>query len=141
MMVEVDLTADHAQLNDALTARRYFAKFDLITTHMARVAGAMESEGRLSKADVAILGRYILGLSRTFQALANKYLMTGRIAGPMAGELDFDRVESGFPIAQELMTMANDAHQSERHLRNMPAKLEIKDEMIRKIVGDLEIPT
>jgi hypothetical protein len=33
----------------------------------------------------------------------------------MAGELDFDRLESGFPIAQELMTMANDAHQAEPH--------------------------
>lgn len=140
-MPKSNLTQDHAQLNDALTARRYFSKFDTITTHMARVAAAMESEGRLSKADVAILGRYILGLSRTFGALANKYLMTGRISGPLASELDFDRVESGFPIAQELMTMANDAHQSERHLRNMPAKAEIKDEMIRKIVGDLEIPT
>ena len=135
------LTQDHAQLNDALTARRYFAKFDKITAHLARVAGAMESEGRLRKADVTILSRYIQGLSRTFQALANKYLMTGRISGPIAGQLDFDRVESGFPIAQELMTMANDAHQAERHLRNMPSKSELKDEMIRKIVGDLEIPT
>jgi len=140
-MAKTDLTQDHASLDDALTARRYFAKFDAITTHMARVAGAMEFEGKLSKADVAILGRYIQGIAWTFRALANKYLMTGRISGPMAGSLDFDRVESGFPVAQELMTMANDAHQAERHLRNMPAKSEIKDDMIRKIVGDLEIPT
>ncbi|HHI70180.1 MAG TPA: hypothetical protein ENJ91_04205, partial [Rhodobacteraceae bacterium] len=123
-----NLTQDHASLDDALTARRYFAKFDAITTHLARVAGAMESEGKLSKADVAILGRYIQGIAWTFRALANKYLMTGRISGPMAGSLDFDRVESGFPVAQELMTMANDAHQAERHLRNMPAKSEIKDD-------------
>ncbi|MCK4713000.1 MAG: hypothetical protein KAT26_08990, partial [Marinosulfonomonas sp.] len=70
-MSDVNLTQDHAQLNDALTARRYFAKFDAITTHMARVAAAMEVERRLTKADVAVMGRYVLGLSRTFQALAN----------------------------------------------------------------------
>jgi len=50
-VAKTNLTQGHASLDDALTARRYFAKFDAITTHMARVAGAMESAGKLSKAD------------------------------------------------------------------------------------------
>jgi hypothetical protein len=140
-MSKTDLATDHASLDDALTARRYFAKFDRIMTHLALVAETMQLEGKLSKSDVAILGRYVLAISNTFEALSNKYLMTGRLKGPMARGLDMDRVESGFPIAQELMTMANDAHQAERHLRGMPHKSELKDEMIRKIVSDLEIPT
>ena len=32
------LTSDHAELYDTLTARRYFAKFERITGHLARVA-------------------------------------------------------------------------------------------------------
>ena len=140
-MPKTNLANDHTSLNDALTARRYFAKFDRITNHLVRVAAAMQAERKLSKADVAIMGRYIQGLAWTFEALSNKYLMTGRMKGAMAGQLDIDRVESGFPVAQELMTMANDAQQAERHLRGMPDKATLKSDMIRKIVGDLEIPT
>ena len=140
-MPKTNLANDHTSLDDALIARRYFAKFDRITSHLVRVAAAMQAERKLSKADVAIMGRYIQGLAWTFEALSNKYLMTGRMKGPMAGQLDIDRVESGFPVAQELMTMANDAQQAERHLRGMPDKSSLKSDMIRKIVGDLEIPT
>ncbi len=139
-VTDASLTRDHADLHDTLVARRYFAKFAKITRHLARVAGAMEQERRLSKADVAIIGRYVEGIAATFTALGNKYLLTGRIAG-LSDRLTFDRVESGFPVFAELLTMANDAQQAERHLRNMPAAAELKDEMIRQIVGEQSIPT
>lgn len=135
-----DLKRDHAQLHDPLVARRYFGKFDKITGHMGRVAGAMEAEGSLTKVEVTVLGRYIAQLGNTFRALANKYLLAGREGAP-GGKLDFDRVDSGFPVFQELLTMANDAHQADRHLRNMPSEEELKDQMVRTIVGDLKIPT
>ncbi len=140
-MPKNNLSADHVELKTIENVRRYFAKFDRITTHLARVAAAMEVERNLSKADVAVLGRYILGISRSFRALGNKYHMTGRVGGALNRELVFDNHESGFPVAQELMTMANDAHQAERHLRGLPSADDLKDQMIRKIVGDLEIPT
>ena len=58
-----------------------------------------------------------------------------------AGQLTFDRVESGFPVYQELLEMANDALQAERHLASMPSVDALKDQMVRTIVGEQEIPT
>lgn len=133
--------ADHVGLTDTLVARRYFAKFDVITGHLARVAAEMEREGSLSRQDVAILGAYIGALAVTFRALGHKYLMTGRDAGTAFGALQMDRVESGFPVFQELLVMANDAQQAARHLANMPSVDELKEQMIREIVGDQKIPT
>jgi hypothetical protein len=140
-MPETPLTDDHAELYDTLVARRYFAKFDRITGHLARVASEMEQTGELTRTEVRIVGNYVNALAATFRALGFKYLMSGRIDGPLPGRLTFDRHESGFPVFQELMVMANDAHQADRHLSGMPSEAELKDQMIRQIVGDLTIPT
>ncbi len=139
--IKAELTHDHVGLSDTFSTRRYFRKFEVITGHLARVAATMEVERRLSKQDVAIVGHYIQAISRTFQALAMKYLMTGRDTGTFFGSLAFDAHESGFPVFRELMTMANDAQQAERHLKGMMSVADLKSEMIRTIVGDLTIPT
>jgi hypothetical protein len=133
------LTSDHHELYDTLTARRYFAKFGTITGHLGRVAAEVEAEGKLSRTEARVLGRYLTAVAGTFRALSNKYLMTGR--GEAAPRLTIDRHESGFPVAQELMTMAVDAQQAEKHLAGMPSEAELKDRMVRQIVGDLTIPT
>lgn len=135
------LTDDHAELYDTAIVRRYFDKFDKITGHLGRVAAELESEGQLTKLEARVIGAYIQRLNLTFQSLGYKYLMTGRIDGPLPGKLTFDRHESGFPIAQELLVMANDAQQAVRHLAQLPSDTEIKDAMIRQIVGELAIPT
>jgi hypothetical protein len=133
------LTSDHTELYDTFVARRYFAKFDRITGHLARVAAEVEAEGRLTRTEARVLGVYLKAIAMTFRALSNKYLMTGR--GEAAPRLTIDRHESGFPVAQELMTMAVDAQQAEKHLAGMPSEAELKDRMVRQIVGDLTIPT
>ncbi len=135
-----DLSRDHAGLSETYAARRYFRKFQAITGHLGRVAGVMERERHLSKADVRVLSGYVRALARTFQALSVKYLMTGRDTGVFFGSLAIDRVESGFPVFRELLTMANDAQQAERHAGGATVQ-ELKDEMIRQIVGELTIPT
>ncbi|MCW9043758.1 MAG: hypothetical protein OQK05_10485, partial [Pseudopelagicola sp.] len=61
--------------------------------------------------------------------------------GQFFGSLQMDAVESGFPVFNELLVMANDAQQAEAHLRGMPDSEALKDEMIRKIIGEQEIPT
>ena len=137
--IKDQLVSDHAELYDTLVARRYFAKFDRISGHLGRVAAEMETEGRLSRTETRLLGKYLTAVATTFQALSHKYLMTGR--GEGAARLTIDRHESGFPVAQELMTMAVDAQQAERHLAGMPSEAELKDRMVRQIVGDLAIPT
>ncbi len=133
------LTSDHHELYDTLVARRYFAKFGRITGHLGRVAAEMEAEGKFTRTETRVLGRYLTALTGTFRALSHKYLMTGR--GETAPRLTIDRHESGFPVAQELMVMAVDASQAEKHLAGMPSEAELKDRMIRQIVGDLTIPT
>jgi hypothetical protein len=132
------LTSDHQELYNTLVARRYFAKFDRITGHLGRVAAEMETEGRLTRTEARVLGVYLKAVAGTFRALSHKYLMTGRDGAP---RLTIDRHESGFPVAQELMTMAVDAQQAEKHLAGMPSETELKDRMVRQIVGDLTIPT
>jgi hypothetical protein len=137
--VKDQLVQDHAELYDTLVARRYFAKFDRITGHLGRVAAEVEAEGRLTRTEARVLGGYLKAVAATFRALSHKYLMTGR--GEGASRLTIDRHESGFPVAQELMTMAVDAQQAARHLAGMPSETELKDRMVRQIVGDLTIPT
>lgn len=133
------LTSDHHELYDTLVARRYFAKFDRITGHLGRVAAEVENEGKLTRTESRVLGKYLTAVAGTFRALNHKYLMTGR--GETAPRLTIDRHESGFPVAQELMTMAVDAQQAEKHLAGMPSEAELKDRMVRQIVGEQTIPT
>lgn len=135
------LTSDHQEIYDTLVARSYFGLFDKITGHLARVADAMQDEGRLTRTEARILNAHVGSVAATFRALSWKYLMTGRVEGPLPGRLTFDRHESGFPIAQELMVMAVDAAQAEKHLAGMASEAELKDRMIRQITGDLTIPT
>ena len=98
----------------------------------------METEGRLTRTEARLLGQYLAGVIATFRALNHKYLMTGRADG--APRLTIDRHESGFPVAQELMVMAVDAHQADKHLAGMASEAELKDRMIRTIVGELKVP-
>lgn len=135
------LTVDFAALTDGLAARRYFAKFRRIAAHLIDVSETMQSHGVLSEIDAAIITTYIDRLANTFQALGHKYLLTGRDTGKFFGSLMMDRVESGFPVHREILTMANDAQQAERHLAGLPSADQLKDDMIRQIVGELTPPT
>ncbi|MDP2064032.1 MAG: hypothetical protein Q8J98_13130 [Phaeovulum sp.] len=141
MVAEANLTRDHKRLDDDLAARRYFAKFDRITRLLVSVAGAMEADRSLSRRDTGVLAGYVNAISASFRALSLKYLVSGRVDGLLAKHLTIDLHESGFPIYQELASMANDAAQAALHLRGIAAVAEIKDEMIRQIVGAREIPT
>ena len=138
-MTALDTPLDHFKLEDTRVTRRYFDKFEKITGYLGRVAAVMEAEGSYSRADIAIIARYLIGLNYTFRALAHKYHFAGRFAH--AGQLTFDRVESGFPVFSELMEMAIDAQQAARHLETTPGQDALKDQMVRMIVGEQAIPT
>lgn len=138
---DITLDQDHVGLKDTFASRRYFKKFARITGHLTRVAAQMQAEGQLSEREVEVLTRYVAAIGYTFKALSMKYLMAGRDTGRVFGALEMDRVESGFPVFQELLVMANDAAQAKRHLENMPSVSALKDQMVRKILGDQELPT
>jgi hypothetical protein len=137
----ITLDRDQVGIADTRASRRYFAKFATITQHLARVAGVLEAEGVFSRTEIGVLAGYIARLGFTFRALGLKYLMAGRDTGRFLGAVTVDRVESGFPVFAELLTMANDAAQATRHLEGMPGEEALKDEMVRMIVGRREIPT
>ena len=135
------LADDHSGLTDTFASRRYFRKFEAITGHLVEVVGVMRAEGALSRAEAKMVGRYLLALTYSFRALSMKYLMVGRDTGRFFGSLTMDRRDSGFPVAAELMTMANDAQQAGVHLANMPGVEQYKNDMVRQIIGEHAIPT
>ncbi len=135
------LMRDRVGLSDSFAARRYFRKFDRITRRLIDVAATMRAVGSYSRADHRVIRDYLVALSRSFEALSMKYLMTGRPGARLAGALEIDVEESGFPVARELMTMANDAQQADRHLRGTPDAQSLLDDMIRTIVGERRMPT
>ncbi len=131
---------DHAELTDTQITRRYFAKFRKITAHLARVAGQMEVEGKLTRDEVDVLARYLIKLGLSFKALANKYHMSDKAYGLGAATLTFDRRDSGFPVHAELLQMASDAAQADTHLKGMATASDLKSQMVSQIVGDLTVP-
>ncbi|WP_135501627.1 hypothetical protein [Roseovarius aestuariivivens] len=128
-------------LSDTRASRRYFAKFEVITAHLARVAAVMHADGRLSRREVAVLATYARRLMHSFRALSMKYLLVGRDTGRFFGSLAVDRQKSGFPIHAELMVMANDAAQAAGHLARLPEAQELKHQMVEQIISEREIPT
>ncbi|WP_047996810.1 hypothetical protein [Puniceibacterium sp. IMCC21224] len=139
--VEIDPANDHVGLSDLFASRRYFAKFAAITGHLGRVAALLQAEGTLSKTEVEVLARYVQSIAFTFRALSMKYLLVGRDTGQFFGSLTMDDHESGFPVAPELMVMANDAMQAAAHLDGLPTTDALKDQMVRQIIGEQSVPT
>ncbi len=134
-------TQDHVGLTNTFASRRYFRKFEGIMQHMLHVAGVMKAEGTLNDREVDILTRYAVNLTHTFRALSLKYLLVGRETGRFFGSLTIDERDSGFPISEEIMTMANDAQQAANHLSGMPSEEELKDQMVQTILSERKVPT
>ena len=131
---------DHVGLTDTFASRRYFAKFEKIVSFLPRVAAVMHSDGDLSQEEMKVLTTYVQAISYTFRALSMKYLLAGRDTGRMFGALDMDRHESGFPVFNELLVMANDAQQAQRHIENMPSAKRLKADMVKQIIGERQVP-
>ncbi|MBZ0127790.1 MAG: hypothetical protein K8F59_01615 [Rhodobacteraceae bacterium] len=139
-MVSTALTDDHLALADAHATRRYFAKFDRILGHLDKVAELAAASDRLGAIELDVLRAYLQGLSGTFEALSNKYLMAGRVSALLPRSLSIDVTDSGFPVYSELLQMANDAHQVDQHLGNLAPAADLKKDMVRHILNELEVP-
>nr|MEC9419421.1 hypothetical protein [Pseudomonadota bacterium] len=126
----MDLTLDHRTLEEAHETRRYFAKFERIISHLQGVAESVINENTALASEIPVLKEYLEALSGTFTALSYKYLLAGRVSDMLPSLLNIDRQDSGFPIYQELLQMANDAMQADKHLRSLPAMRELKLEMV-----------
>lgn len=137
----MDLTRDHKPLSGAEATRRYFAKFDRIIGHLGQVAEVSREEGLIKKSEAEIVVSYLRALGGTFTALSNKYLMAGRVSEHLPNSMTIDRKDSGFPVYQELLQMANDALQTDRHLQHLPKPEKLKQDMVRHILNERSAPT
>ncbi|MFU1479279.1 hypothetical protein ACM25N_16795 [Roseovarius sp. C7] len=140
-MAKIPTAQDHVPLRDLRASRRYFATFRQILDHLPRVAADMRARNQLSEPEIEILAAYLTQLGHTFHALSMKYLLVGRDTGRPVPPLTLDVQESGFPVFNELLIMANDAQQAANHLENMPGPETLKRQMIDQIIADRDIPT
>ena len=136
-----DLKADHLALDDTLAVRRYFKKFERIIGHAKDVANVTPRRGKLAGAELAIIEDYLGRLAKTFNALSYKHLFAGRDIGARAAPIEIDRRESGFPIYAELLMMATDALQVDKHLDTISPPETLKAEMVRHILSEGMPPT
>jgi hypothetical protein len=133
--------ADHAALPDPMAARRYFAQFARIIMHLRDVAKVTNTKGLgdLQNLQIDLIENYMGRLSNTLTALSIKHLMAGRVAA-MPAMLAIDRRDSGFPVFQEIMTMANDFAQAGRHLGSLPDQAQLKQAMVAHILSERTPP-
>ncbi len=136
----MDLTLDHKALEDAHETRRYFAKFERIIGHLPEVVDIAAAEESGWNDVAPIIQMFLKALANTFSALSYKHLMAGRVANQLPSVLNIDRQESGFPIYQELLQMANDAMQTDKHLKSLPSLKRLKQEMIEHILREQTTP-
>lgn len=136
-----NLSFDHAVIEGARATRRYFSKFERIISHMGDVAALSYKEKQLSPLEARIILQYLQGLAQTFTALSYKFLMANRVGDHADKLLSIDKVESGFPVFQEILQMAADALQAESHLLTLPTQGRLKKDMISHILSDQSHPT
>ena len=136
-----DLTIDHKALQGAYETRRYFAKFERIIGHLERVTKMTMDEGTIGREEGKIVTAYLRALAGTFTALSYKHLLSGRVSDQLPSGLNIDRTDSGFPIYQELLQLANDALNADKHLANLPDQNRLKQDMVRHILNEQTAPT
>lgn len=132
---------DHAPLPGPEAARRYFAKFARIITHLRAVAARADRRqaGELARLQLDAIEGHLDRLARTFAALATKHLVAGR-SGALPMSLEIDRRDSGFPVFREILQMATDHAQAARHLASLPARDALKDAMVAHILAERTMP-
>ncbi|TRW97591.1 hypothetical protein FNJ84_08795 [Paracoccus sp. M683] len=135
------LDADHRQLDDDRIARAFIDQTRLIAATLRATLVETVRDGLFAQTETEVIGGYIDALKTSMDALAMKYLIAGRIEGPLRRHMTIDIHESGFPVWQEIAQTAADAAQAQAELARTPDASAIKDDMIRQIVGQLSIPT
>ena len=85
-------------------------------------AKAYEEGGRLELAEreqdeIKVIQSYLHAMLESVQALSMKYLVSGRVEGPLRRFLTIDIHESGYPVWSEIAQMAADAAQLEEGKR------------------------
>jgi len=139
--MKTDLTLDHKTLEGAYLTRRYFAKFARIMGHLEQVTDIIAKDRLIGRTEADLVKFYLSCLTSSFTALSYKHLMTGRVSGLAPAGLCIDKQESGFPIFQELLQLANDALNAKKHLANLPEADKLKQDMLHHILNEHSAPS
>ena len=111
------LDADHRGLDDDLLARRYFEKLRAIVGALPAVLSETIRDRMFSGPDAEVIEIYLDAILASVGALSMKYLVAGRVDGPLRKFLTIDVHESGYPVWSEMAQMAADAAVVELVLR------------------------
>lgn len=109
--------------------------------HLDQVALLSAKERFITVPEAAVLQEYLDGLARTFTALSYKFLMANRIGEDDAKLLSIDKSDSGFPVFSELLQMAADSLQAQKHLKSLPDQKRLKQDMVSHILTHQTAPT
>lgn len=138
------MASDHQTLTDGAAVRRYFAKFRRVISHLGDVTHASPDWpgplGDGGQKQIEVIGGYLLRLARSLEALSFKYHFAAHLAQHLPGQLDIDRVDSGFPVYRELVQMSVDTGQVPRHLEAIPPAAELKAQMVDHILRERTHP-
>ena len=141
-----DAKQDSGEVSDHEDCRRYFGKFERIIGHLHRIAvdevgpASDGSSEKLVQLEVEVVEGYLACLANSLTALSTKYLLTGIVSNKLPAKLEIDRAESGFPVFRELLQMANDLVQADRHLESLPSQERLKSEIVDQILQSRTIP-
>ncbi len=131
------------ELTDNDLCRRYFAKFEGILGHLHRVAwqeGPSGSRGALADLETECIETYLRRLGRSFTALSLKYLLTGLIHHKLPANLEIDQTDSGFPMAQEIIRLAEDRERAKEKLADLPDQATLKSEIVDHLLKYKTMP-
>lgn len=135
------LDADHRRLDDDLISRAFFDQTRRVAGILPAAFAEMVRDRLFDSLESQVIGDYLAALRASIDALSMKYLVAGRLEGPLRRFVTIDIHESGFPVWSEIAQTAADAAQAAEELARTPDTDTIKDQMIRQIVSDLTVPT
>lgn len=134
------LTRDHVKIQSTHVTRLYFG---MLLSALSAAEGVIEGEindGLLEAADKEPLLLCVKKLQTSMSALFCKYRMSGLIEGPLKSEITIDVENSGYPIAQEVISMATDVAGAHDTLLTFATEEKLKAEMLREILTKAKFP-
>ena len=138
--METSPAGDHQGFSDTAACRRYFAKFERIIAHLRDVFEVAPDRSPVESHEIDVAEGYLHCLANTFTALATKYLLTGIVSNRLPSALEIDRSESGFPVYRELLQLANDLPQIDKHLESLPDRQTLKASMVDHVLQHRAFP-
>lgn len=134
-MAEIDLTQGFAELGQEAELKPYLQRLADLANRLPGAVDELVSYEDLNPHEGKVLQNFAISWARGAEALVMKYLMSGRVAGK-SGHLTVDRLGSGLPIWQEMVTLSQDKEAAAEILTSMRSREELKASMLKAMLRD-----